>query len=109
MAQAKNYEIPITQKGSQSFTHTVDGVKHRVTLRYVFATDSYTLNLSRFEGSFERSLISGMPLVTGADLFKQYAYLGVGQFSVFPATGDFENPTGEAVTSDFFLYIWRHK
>lgn len=70
------YEIPLSPH-PQTLTVTLpNGTEIGMSLIYQFNQDNcWILNISDAEGN---PLVSGIPLVTGADLLEQYAYLGLG-------------------------------
>ncbi len=70
------YEIPLGSN-PQSFSVTFpNGGMYQMRLIYQFNDDAcWLLDIA---DSQSNPLVSGVPLVTGADLLEQYAYLGLG-------------------------------
>ncbi len=73
---SQSYEIPLTPK-PQTFGVTLpSGVAVQMRLNYQFNDDRcWLLDIADTGGNL---LVAGIPLVTGADLLAQYAYLGLG-------------------------------
>jgi hypothetical protein len=70
------YEIPLTPE-PQSFSIALGGVEYRLTVRWAEATEGgWLLDIQTTDNA--TPLITGIPLVTGADLLEQYGYLGFG-------------------------------
>src|SRR5271165_2273029 len=73
-----DYEIPLSPK-PQSFSVTFpNGVEYQMRLLYQFTfpgDECWILDIADATGDL---LLCGVPLVTGADLLAQYAYLGFG-------------------------------
>jgi hypothetical protein len=71
---ANIYEIPLTAQ-PQSFFITLGGIEYRLTLQWRETVGGgWFLDIA---DSTLNPIISGIPLVTGADLLGQYAYLGI--------------------------------
>lgn len=69
------YEIPLDAK-AQRFRITLAAVEYQLTLFWNDAPEGdWTINIADTSGN---PIIKGIPLVTGADLLAQYAYLGIG-------------------------------
>lgn len=81
-------EIPLSPN-SQSFNITLAGVDYQ--MRVVWRGVCWFLDLMDSAGNL---IIGGIPLITGADLLEQYAYLNFG-FSLYVLCDDpaSENPT----------------
>ncbi|MCK0552644.1 hypothetical protein KFO32_06075 [Pantoea ananatis] len=69
-------EMPL-QPQNQTFSTTIEGSLFKVTV--IWRAGCWYLDLSDSTGSL---IAGGIPLVTGADLLAQYAYLNLG-FSLF--------------------------
>lgn len=83
------YEVPLTP-GPQSFTIALAGVIYRITLVWRDAPEGgWTLDLTTANGV---ALLSGVPLVTGADLLEQYRHLGIGGSLVVNDAGGRDAP-----------------
>lgn len=68
------YEIPLIAAG-QTFAVTLAGTDYNMKVRWNAASSCWILDIS---DATENPLVSGIPMVTGADLLEQYAYLGIG-------------------------------
>lgn len=81
-------EIPLSPD-SQSFSVTLNSTEYR--MRVVWRGACWFLDLMDSAGTL---IIGGIPLITGAELLAQYAYLNLG-FSLYVACDDpaSENPT----------------
>jgi len=67
------YEVPLTPD-PQSLRITLGGTPYRLTVAYRDANEGgWVLDIA---DANDAPIISGIPLVTGADLLGQYAYLG---------------------------------
>jgi hypothetical protein len=86
--------IPLDNSPDQTFTVTipVDGVNKAflIRLRYNLIAKYWVMSVS--DQNTGGMILDGVPLVTGqypaADLFRQYAYLGLGSAAIVP-TGEF--------------------
>lgn len=71
---ATAYEIPLTP-GPQAFAMDISGVTYRFRFLYLDVPEAgWVMDISDAAGA---PLVCGVPLVTGADLLGQYAYLGI--------------------------------
>lgn len=69
------FEVPLTAQ-PQTFQITLSGVAYRVTLKWREAEGAgWVFDFANASGT---PIVSGLPLVTGADLLEQYRYLGFG-------------------------------
>ncbi len=69
------YEIPLSPT-PQRFSITLAGVEYILTVKWNAAQDAgWTVDIA---DAFGAAILSGVPLVTGADLLAQYAYLNFG-------------------------------
>lgn len=66
--------IPL-QPTPQTLTITVAGVQYQLRLIWNTQNDAWTLDISDVNGN---PILSGIPLVTGADLLEQFGYLDFG-------------------------------
>lgn len=75
------FEIPLSPT-PQTFKVSLSQVEYTMTLLYRDAPmGGWVLDIATATGS---PIISGIPMVTGADLLAQYSYLGIsGSLSVF--------------------------
>ena len=69
------YEIPLTPS-PQQFTIQLAGVTYTMRVRWIDSvTGGWCLDIGDADNN---PILSGVMLVTGADLLEQYAYLGFG-------------------------------
>ncbi len=62
-------------------------------------------NISLFDGDTAETIFTNMPLVTGVDLLKQYAHLGIdGSFIVYTDGNQFTVPTETNLGAESNLY-----
>lgn len=67
------YEIPLSPQ-PQTFNIALAGVTYGFTVRWNVPNASWVIDISDASGN---PLVSGIPMVTGADLLEQYGYLGL--------------------------------
>ena len=99
-------QIPLLAAQAQAFSVVIAGVTYQMRIAYADAPDGgWFLDLADRSGN---SIVAGVPLVTGVDLMKQYAYLGLG-FHLYVATDGAPElvPTFEdlGVTSRLFVEV----
>lgn len=69
------YEIPLTAE-PQRFEIALSGALYQLTVYWSDQIESgWLLDIAASDGD---TLVAGLPLVTGADLLRQYAHLGIG-------------------------------
>lgn len=69
------YEVPLTA-ASQTFRISLAGVTYQLTVIWRDAANAgWVLDIADDNGA---AIVQGIPLVTGADLLEQYAYLNFG-------------------------------
>lgn len=68
------YEIPLSPK-PQQLSISLSGQTYILRLTWCWPAQAWALDVSDSAGN---ALVSGVPLVTGADLLEQFEYLGVG-------------------------------
>jgi hypothetical protein len=66
------YEIPLTPE-PQSFQIALVGVTYSMTVVWNTVNASWMIDIADASGN---PILSGIPMVTGADLLQQFAYLG---------------------------------
>jgi hypothetical protein len=94
------FGIPL-QAQPQTFTITLSGVVYTLTAQYRPGV-GWVLDIEDNQGN---AIVQGIPLVTGANLLAQYAYLGfVGGLWVQTLTDPDAVPTFENLGSDGLLY-----
>lgn len=67
------YEIPFSPQ-PQSFTIALNGGSYRLTTRWCAPMLAWTLDIADADNV---PMVQGLPLVTGTDILKQLAYLGI--------------------------------
>ena len=67
-------EIPLIP-APQTFTARLQGVVYNLRVTWCVPSQTWVLDISDID---DAPIILGIPLVTGADLLEQYAYLGIG-------------------------------
>jgi len=68
------YEIPLSSQ-PQTFNIPLAGVTYGFAVTWNVVNASWMINIADASGN---PIISGIPMVTGADLLEQYAYLNLG-------------------------------
>lgn len=96
------YKIPLTPE-AQIFKITLSGTDYWLTLTYANTTEGgWILDIA---DANQDPLVVGIPLVTGADLLAQYAYLGfAGRLIVQTTFNPDAVPTYQNLGSEAFLY-----
>lgn len=97
------YEIPLSN-ASQSFQIALAGVTYKLTLMWRDAPQGgWFLDIADAAGN---RILSGVPLVTGADLLEQYDYLGIGGEIWVQTDGDEAAvPTFDNIGTDSHVYF----
>lgn len=80
----QTYEIPLDPR-PQSFTITLAGVEYLLSLAWNFYSNSWTLDIGTADGI---PILVGIPLVSGANLLEQYAYLNFGGSLIVQSDSD---------------------
>ena len=84
------YEIPLTPQPQTLSVTFPNGTPVQLRLIYQFNDDAcWLLDIADANGAF---LVCGIPLVTGADLLAQYAYLGLGAKLFVTTDADLAEP-----------------
>lgn len=68
------FKIPLTPK-AQTFDLQIGANLYSVTMRWNTFANCWVLDFSDQNGT---AILQGVPMITGADLLAQYAYLGFG-------------------------------
>lgn len=68
------YEIPLSSE-PQTFNITLSGTTYGFTVRWNVPNGSWIIDIADSSGN---AIVSGIPMVTGADLLEQYSYLDFG-------------------------------
>lgn len=71
---ATAFEIPLSPQ-AQSKQIALAGITYGLTVTWCGPAACWTLAIDDVDGN---RLVGGVPLITGADLLEQYAYLGIG-------------------------------
>ncbi|WP_250512703.1 hypothetical protein [Caballeronia sp. INDeC2] len=97
------YEIPLSGV-PQSFQIALAGVTYKLTLMWREAPQGgWFLDMADAAGN---RILSGVPLVTGADLLEQYEYLGIGGELWLQTDGDEAAvPTFDDIGTTSHLYF----
>lgn len=97
-------EIPLTPSQATMFSIVLAGVTYRMRLTYDIAQDGcWILDIADANGEL---MIAGLPLVSGVNLFAQYAYMDFGGALICTTDrGAGEVPTfdGLGVTSHLYF------
>jgi hypothetical protein len=72
-----SFEIPLSG-ANQTFAIVLNGVSYVLRLIFCQTTDSSACWLLDISDQNSNPIVCGVPLVTGADLLEQYAYLNFG-------------------------------
>lgn len=70
---ASQSEIPLIS-APQRFQISLSGTQYQLRVKWCPPADCWTLDIADNSGA---ALVSGIPLVTGANLLEQYEYLGI--------------------------------
>jgi len=97
------FKIPLIPGAPQTFSVTLGQAVYQMTLRYRnTAEGGWILDIADQSG---KAIVSGIPLVTGADLLAQYGYLNFGgQLCVQTASDPDAVPTFDNLGADASLY-----
>lgn len=68
------YEIPLSAE-PQTFNITLAGATYGFTVQWNVPNGSWIIDIADSSGN---AIVSGIPMVTGADLLEQYSYLNFG-------------------------------
>jgi hypothetical protein len=68
------YEIPLSSE-PQTFNIPIDGTTYGFTIRWNVPNATWMIDISDASGN---PILSGIPMVTGADLLEQFGYLEFG-------------------------------
>jgi hypothetical protein len=96
------YEIPLTPQSQVLFV-ALSGTTYRLSVTWRKLAATWFLDIADSSGN---PLVSGIALVTGADLLGQYAYLGIGGQLRVATDGDVNAvPTYENLGVSSHLYF----
>jgi len=68
-------EIPLVASTAQRFNVSLVGVSYVMKVRWCAPANSWVLDIA---DANDVPIVSGIPMITGADLLEQYGYLGIG-------------------------------
>ena len=68
-------EIPLIPSTAQTFTITLVGVTYTMTVHWCAPSSCWVLDIADQNAV---PIVSGIPIITGADLLAAYGYLGIG-------------------------------
>lgn len=96
------YEVPLTAS-AQIFRIELAFIAYSVQVRWCPPMQAWVCDFMDGAGT---PVLMGVPLVTGADLFDQYTYLGfAGQLRVQSLSDPFKIPTLTSLGSDGLLFF----
>lgn len=95
------YEIPLSAD-PQTFNIALAGTTYGFNVQWNVQNASWIIDIADASGN---PIVSGIPMVTGADLLEQYAYLGF-QFALVAQTDNAPDvvPTFETLGQTSHLY-----
>ncbi|ECY5338487.1 hypothetical protein AVB71_19445 [Salmonella enterica subsp. enterica serovar Stanley] len=94
-------EIPLVDD-NQTFATTINGTVYHLSV--IWRGEYWVLDLADSNGS---AIISGMPMITGADLLAQYRYMNLGfSLVVLCDVAGQENPTQFDLGTFSHLYVF---
>lgn len=83
------YEIPLIA-GPQSLNIVLAGVEYQLFLNWNDFASVWVLDI--YDQTGTTPIVTGIPLVTGADLLEQYAYMNFGGMLIAQTDGDIYTP-----------------
>ena len=96
------FQIPFTNN-NQKFNITLSGKQLLITCRWNKEMPAWVVDIQ--DALTNAYIITGVALVTGANLFKQFYYTGVTGFLVALTSGDpYEVPTFESLGNESQVY-----
>jgi hypothetical protein len=95
------FEIPLSPQ-PETFNIALAGVTYGFTVRWNVQNASWIIDIADASGN---PIVSGIPMVTGADLLEQFAYLGL-NFALIAQTDNAPDvvPTFETLGQTSHLY-----
>lgn len=85
---AQAFEIPLSPQ-AQTIQIGLSGVTYGLTFRWCGPANCWMMTIADASGN---NLVSGIPLITGADLLAQYKYLGIGGSLICQTDADVLEP-----------------
>lgn len=105
----KTYQFNFPTNSSYCFMHVVNGTYLKVHILYDVHTDSYYMNIDKYQNNAFKNIINSIKLVTGIDIFIQYKYLNLGKFFVIPSTDtQYRNDPKASTIQNCYFIIWEH-
>lgn len=96
------YLIPL-QPTPQTLTISLSGVQYQLTVRWNETNQSWIIDIADSNGN---PILSGIPMVTGADLLEQFEYLDIGGMLLAQTSSNTDAvPTFANLGSDGNLYF----
>lgn len=95
------YEIP-TNSQAESFSISLAGVVYQLSLHWCAPTNSWILDIADASG---QALVSGIPVIPGADLLAQYEYLGIGGQLIAVVDGNAAAPSFTGLGTTGHIYF----
>ncbi|NHN93449.1 phage baseplate plug family protein [Acetobacter sicerae] len=97
------YEVPVSA-APQSFSVSISGAQYTIRQTYCDVPDGggWLIDIIDSSGS---NILTGLPLVTGANLLGQFSYLSLGFGLVVTTSGDADSvPTYDNLGVSSYLY-----
>lgn len=96
------YEIPLSAE-PQAFNIPLAGTTYGFNVQWNVQNASWIIDIADASGN---PIVSGIPMVTGADLLEQFGYLGF-QFKMFAQTDNDPDvvPTFDSLGTTGHLYV----
>lgn len=102
---AQVFEIPLSGV-NQTLAIVLNGVSYIIRLIFCQTTDASACWLLDINDQNDKPIVCGIPLVTGADMLEQYAYLNFGFILYCFTDGNLSaNPTFSNLGTTSHLYI----
>ena len=98
-----SYEIPLAP-GAQTLQITLGSTEYTLNVYWLEASNCWTVDILDVTGTI--NIITGIPLITGADLLEQYGYMNFGGMLIDQTDGDiYAPPTYASLGSTGHLYF----
>lgn len=99
------FQIPLSPQQSQQLSVTIGATPYTLTFRWNGQAGDNGLWILDIADSSQNPILSGVPIVTGADLLEQFAYLGFSFYLVSQTTSDTDTPpTYDNLGTDGLVY-----
>ena len=97
------YEIPLVA-GAQSLQITLGNIEYTLNVYWLEAANCWCVDILDVTGTID--IVTGIPLVTGADLLEQYGYMNFGGLLIAQIDGDiYTPPSYDSLGSTGHLYF----